>query len=321
MAVSTRKNPYKTRQSFSKAVNRVRTELPSSPCQKEVVIESLASEFHYKVKPIYTLYIVYTMPGKGDEMTVWDDDDDKHKCRKYYLTMYLIEAYAIFLESCKNEDEKCIFSTFCNLNPKNGLLLGNYMKICSINWRLWGMITKILGGGLFYVILPQTVHAGATHVMNAQIGKKFVLRKALGAITSYKQWNTTEVPNMQKKRYDTNTEDCNNNIPETYKKTATIIKEVRVGEMLEQFQESLPKVMEHQNVKQIQAAEFQNNLKDDSVRVLQINYAMPYQCEIQKKTTKTMVFCTNYKGKDKFSMGLFLQMIYNNYILPNDEVN
>ena len=26
---------------------------------------------------------------------------------------------------------------------------------------------------------------------------------------------------------------------------------------------------------------------------------MAYQCEIQKETTKTMVFCTNYKGKDK----------------------
>ena len=125
---------------------------------------------------------------------------------------------------------------------------------------------------------------------------------------------------MQKKRSDTNTEDCNNNNTETYKKTAIIIKEVRVGEVLEEFQESLPKVMEHQNVKRIQAAEFQNNLKDDSVRVLQINYVMPYQCEMQKKTTKTFVFCTNYKGKDKFSMGLFLQMIYNDYILPNDEV-
>ena len=42
--------------------------------------------------------------------------------------MYLKEAYAIFLESCKNEDEKCIFSTFCNLNPENVLLLGNSPK-------------------------------------------------------------------------------------------------------------------------------------------------------------------------------------------------
>jgi len=31
--------------------------------------------------------IVYTMPGKGDEMTVWDDNG-KHKLRKYYLTMH-----------------------------------------------------------------------------------------------------------------------------------------------------------------------------------------------------------------------------------------
>lgn len=50
MTNSKRKTPCKTRQSFSKAVNRVRTELPTSPRKKAVVVESLAAEFGFDVK-------------------------------------------------------------------------------------------------------------------------------------------------------------------------------------------------------------------------------------------------------------------------------
>ena len=60
------------------------------------------------------------MPEKGDEMTVWGNEG-KHKQRKYYLTMYLKEAHALYLELCENEDDKCSLSTFCNLYPKNVL--------------------------------------------------------------------------------------------------------------------------------------------------------------------------------------------------------
>jgi len=143
MASSKRSNPYKTRQSFSKALNRLRTELPSSPRKQAVVIEGLASEFGYQVKPLrkptdkgnhekvnefyFRSDIVYTMPGKGDEMTVWDDNG-KHKLRKYYLTMFLKEAYALYLETCQNDEEICSFATFCKLRPQNVLLLGNSPK-------------------------------------------------------------------------------------------------------------------------------------------------------------------------------------------------
>ena len=127
-------------------MNRVITKLTSSTCKQDVAVESLASEFRYQGKLIrrppdktnnekvylnkqfyFRSDIVYTIPGKGDEMTVWDDNG-KHKLQKYHLTMYLKEAYAIFLESCENEDDRCSVSTFCNLNPKNVLLLGNSPK-------------------------------------------------------------------------------------------------------------------------------------------------------------------------------------------------
>ena len=99
-------------------MNRVITKLTSSTCKQDLAVESLASEFRYQGKLIrrppdktnnekvylnkqfyFRSDIVYTIPGKGDEMTVWDDNS-KHKLQKYYLTMYLKEVYAIFLESC-----------------------------------------------------------------------------------------------------------------------------------------------------------------------------------------------------------------------------
>ena len=109
------------------------------------------------------------------------------------------------------------------------------------------------------------------------------------------------------------------------------------------LQESFGKVKEHQNVKRIQPSEFQKDLLHKAVRVLQIDYAMAYQCELQKETMgalwtrgsvnlftctiyhkseiKTMMFCTNYKGKDKFSISLFFNMSYKDYIPSNKHVS
>ena len=64
------------------------------------------------------------MPGKGDEKTIWTKNGKQKVC-KHYLTMFLREAYALHLDGCINEGEKCSFSTFHNLQPKNVLLMEN----------------------------------------------------------------------------------------------------------------------------------------------------------------------------------------------------
>ena len=60
----------------------------------------------------YRTDIIYTMPGKGDEMTIWTEYG-KQKVRKHYLTVFLREAYALYLDSCINVE--CSFSTFHSL--------------------------------------------------------------------------------------------------------------------------------------------------------------------------------------------------------------
>ena len=62
------------------------------------------------------------MSGTKDEMVVWDSFGKK-RLRKYYLTMYLREAYAVFNET-KQVAMDCSFSAFCKLSPQNVLLLG-----------------------------------------------------------------------------------------------------------------------------------------------------------------------------------------------------
>ena len=91
------------------------------------------------------------------------------------------------------------------------------MKTCSINWRLWDVITKIIYRELFYVILPPNSSCWSNTCHECSDGKKFVLRKTLGAITLYKLWTTIEVTNMQKKRSDNNTQDSNNTEKHTTK--------------------------------------------------------------------------------------------------------
>ena len=278
------------------------------------------------------------MPGKGDKMTVWDDKG-KHKLRKYYLTMYLKEACVLYLESCKNEDDKCFLSNFvistqrlcffqvpkeqCKCHVHENLFLK--LEATRFSYESSWLQTVLCD------ISPNSPCWNNT-CENCKDGKKLIPTKGLNASTCYKQWEYIEAPSHSKNEDD-----------DTYKKIAiVVVKEVRVGEVLNKFEESFTKVKERQNVKQSQADEFQNDLNDALVRVSQIDYALEYQCELQKRTMaalwtrgsvnlftcatchnsiiKTMLFCTNYKGKDKFSTWLYLSMLYRDHILSSDEV-
>ena len=45
IASKKQKNPYKSRQSFSKALNKVRADLPSSSWKQAAVVQGIASEY------------------------------------------------------------------------------------------------------------------------------------------------------------------------------------------------------------------------------------------------------------------------------------
>ena len=131
-------------QSFSKALNGLRSKLQTSPRKQAAVVAGLTSKYGYQFgwkkhksvtnetkgkveKFYYRMDTVYIMPEKGDEMTIWTEGGRK-RVWKYSPTMYLKEAYALCLESCEEDDDKCSFSTFCNFCPKNVLLLDESPK-------------------------------------------------------------------------------------------------------------------------------------------------------------------------------------------------
>ena len=66
--------------------------------------------------------ISYTMPGAKDEIVIWNSAGKKSRERKYYLTMYLREACAVFKETVA-DGEDCSFSVFCKLKPKNVVII------------------------------------------------------------------------------------------------------------------------------------------------------------------------------------------------------
>ena len=59
-----------------------------------------------------------------DEIVVWDEFGKK-RLRKYYLTIYLRKAYAVFKDTRQEDEEMCSLSAFCKLRPKNVLLLSD----------------------------------------------------------------------------------------------------------------------------------------------------------------------------------------------------
>ena len=68
------------------------------------------------------------MPGAKDEMVVWDEFG-KQRLWKYYLTMYIREAYAVFKETRQEDEAMCSMSTFTKLRQrKNALILSDTLE-------------------------------------------------------------------------------------------------------------------------------------------------------------------------------------------------
>lgn len=141
-------NSYKTPQTLGKAINIAAKKLPYLPRIKVAVVKDLAKGAGFKIdektapkasgKAIYSelmeqvrnLFIcpdiVYTMPGMKDEITFWEKGV-KTKQWKYYLIMFLREAYEIYKQS-SDYTNKVKFSKFCELRPRNVLLMKDSPK-------------------------------------------------------------------------------------------------------------------------------------------------------------------------------------------------
>ena len=102
-------------------------------------------------------------------------------------------------------------------------------------------------------------------------------------------------------------------------------------------------VVIHVNTKRIQASEFQRDKEDPLKRTLQIDYGKAYQCmyqdEVQgalwsrqsvnlftyalthKCSTDTMLSCSDYTAKDKYSNRTFVEYLYEHVIQKDESVS
>lgn len=287
---------YKCVQSYTKAVLKCVRSLPQSPNKKRIVFRGMAERIGVELEQkmdktlpgnrtsvgmsdddvsvvkdfFYRNDISYTAPGMKDEMVIWEDGQ-KIKHRKYFLTMFLREAYAVFKAS--HEDFKIGFSKFCDLRPKNVLLLKNTpldQCKCKIheNFRL-----LLKGAGIAYdnswweTQLCETQDLSSNHWVgecdscNSENKLKAHLSgRDFSELCTWYQWEENENGRLMR-----------------------IMHSSCLGELFDNMWNSFPMFREHVRIKRIQSNEFLKDKNLSHKRVLQMDFAMSYSCEYQNE--------------------------------------
>ena len=121
-----------------KLVNKVGLKLKESDFNRnKEKYRRLQDEVKSQVVDFYYWAVVtYTAPGLQDEIFVWTEKG-KEKVRKYYLTIYLCEVYAMF--KTVYPDSEIGFTMSTKLRPKNVLskesTYGSVQLLFA--WKFW----------------------------------------------------------------------------------------------------------------------------------------------------------------------------------------
>ena len=366
-------NPYRTKQSFGKAVAKCRQSLPTSPRRRKAVIAGLAShiglnlegKLERNIKKMQGLSdetkecvknfffrpdISYTMPGMKDMMTIWSDGG-KLKLRKHYLTMFLREAYYMYCEQNERDSAHGLaYSTFCNLRPRNVLLLSSSPKDQCKCMTHENFFFKLEAMGITYytnfwpeVLCSDELNSDCwlSACDECKHGKKLVPMKSLNTIVQYRQWErvvieTKDQPTQTAPQINANEKKR----PLTILQCNTVL--LYVGEVFEKFQKSFSNVCNHVNTKRIQADQFEKDKANCKARVLQLDFAMGYECEYQNEVqsalwsrssvtlftaaeifhgqTKAYLICSDSKNKDKETILVFVEHLYDHHLLKDENM-
>ena len=146
-------------------------------------------------------------------------------------------------------------STYENLTMKSETVVCNYGKV----W--WGAT-------LCEFLVKR--ERWQNNSVGCKEGMKFISAKSLTAITFYMQWLNVEVPNQSYRRQDEekiSTNDDNKLI----QKHAYSLKRYQSRKLVMNVKKNFSKAASHCHVKRMQEREFQNDLKDNIMRVLQMD--------------------------------------------------
>lgn len=254
--------------------------------------------------------IVYTCPGANDFVVVWENGIKK-TCQKHYLTMYLREAFCIFKEF--NSSIKIGFSKFCSLRPKNVLLMkdtpSDQCKCIThenFMFKVKGLKQNYCNDWWCKILCDPSLNSKCwkNECDTCSDGKQITLSMDLSKICVWKQWKK----NSDNKLRLVNHETCS-------------------GELKDKLIDSIHIMMNHVNLKRIQADEFQKDKLNENVRILQVDFAMSFGCEYQnevqsalwsrtsvllftaasfyKGNCQTYLICSDANAKDKDTVLVF----------------
>lgn len=113
-------------------------------------------------------------------------------------------------------------------------------------------------------------------------GMKFIPTKSLTAIAFYMQWLNVDVQNQSYRRQDEETIYTNDD-NKLIRKHAYSLKRYQLRKLVMNLRKNFSKAASHCHVKRVQEREFQNDLKDNIMRALQMD--------------KLCLICVNYRKK------------------------
>ncbi|KAJ8038387.1 hypothetical protein HOLleu_15805 [Holothuria leucospilota] len=265
------KSPRKRREVISHLAKKAGIQVlhdSSSSCTSSASTRSLSAETEKVVKDFFMhMDIAYTAPGMKDEVTVWEKGI-KTKKRKFYLTMYLKEAYAIYSE--RFPVYPISFSAFAKLRPLNVLLMKDTPADQCKCMQHENFTLGLAGLGINYgndwlqniLCDAENLHGQCwkgecadcgIHRMRENLEETDKAKEA-----SWMSWEKQDNGRLMK-----------------------IVKSGCFGELQELVMAMMPEFQEHVRVKRIQALSFEEKKKEN--KVIQMDFAMSYSCEYQNE--------------------------------------
>lgn len=308
---------YKKPQSLGKAVRKCAKNLPISPSKQKAVVMALAKKVgleitnkknislsnsnNVELKEIlknfyYRPDISYQCAGMKESMCCWEKGK-KITLRKFYLTMYLREAYAVFKDAYP--DMKVSFTVFKDERPANVLLMKDtpsYQCLCKIHENF---LLKLKGINMNYdssfwnTVLCDSTNSNCWNgtCLNCKGGKNIPTNVDPTKNIQWQQW-----------------ENVNNTLAKNFHKDTC-------SELMKKIKNDYPEFLKHVNIKRIQESEFVQDKSIPGRRILQCDFAMAYECEFQNEVQSAL---WSRKSVTLFTVAVFLNGECSTYLVCSD---
>lgn len=272
---------------LGKATNRVLNALPQDLQKRLAVFQNVAKKLHYSKDDIfpkpkipdihkmaidfyYSPRVSYTMPGTHDTMVI-RDSNGKTTVRKYYLTVFVREAYAMFFES---HGPILKHTTFHRLRPQNVLLMQQTPRdVCKCSYHEnFQYQLKALGlnydGSVWDTLLCDAdlrSYCWSNKCTNCKNFSQLTTEKDLTSMTKLQRWQKDKSKHVK-----------------------LVTTEIPVEEVLTQVKISAATIYRHIHVKRIQCNAFDIDKQLPNTRSTQFDFAMNFTSEIQSEVQSAL---------------------------------